>query len=121
MNPAMTQTMPQFTNMNTYTDDLERMYPETYRVIYEIRPTKLPIGCGTRYIPVSSTQYQDIEYHELINTYLEDIENYLMMKPNCSKNYTNKCNFERGESYKPTQVIDKLLKNEANLTNIFIK
>ena len=52
---------------------------------------------------------------------VEDIENYLMMKPNCSKNYTNKCNFERGESYKPTQVIDKLLKNEANLTNIFIK
>ena len=34
---------------------------ETYRVIYEIRPTKLPIGCGKRYIPVSSTQYQDIE------------------------------------------------------------
>lgn len=34
MNPAMTQTMPQFTNMNTYTDDLERMYPETYRIIY---------------------------------------------------------------------------------------
>lgn len=34
MNPAMAQTMPQFTNMNTYTDDLERMYPETYRVIY---------------------------------------------------------------------------------------
>ena len=51
---------------------------------------------------------------------VEDIENYLMMKPNCSKNYTNKCNFERGESYKPTQVVDKLLKNEANLTNIFI-
>lgn len=50
---------------------------ETYRVIYEIRRTKLPIGCGTRYIPVSSTQYQDIEYHELMNTYLEDIENYL--------------------------------------------
>lgn len=34
MNPGMTQNMPQFTNMNTYTDDLERMYPETYRVIY---------------------------------------------------------------------------------------
>lgn len=50
---------------------------ETYRVIYEIRPTKLPIGCGKRYIPVSSTQYQDIEYHELMNTYLDDIENYL--------------------------------------------
>ena len=51
---------------------------ETYRVIYEIRPTKLLIGCGKRYIPVSSTQYQDIEYHELMNTYLEDIENLVM-------------------------------------------
>ena len=50
---------------------------ETYRVIYEIRPTKLPIGCGKRYIPVSSTQYQDIEYHELMNTYLDDSENDL--------------------------------------------
>lgn len=50
---------------------------ETYRVIYEIRPTKLSIGCGTRYIPVSSTQYQHIEYHELMNTYLNDIEYYL--------------------------------------------
>ena len=50
---------------------------ETYRVIYEIRTTKLPIGSGKRYILVSSTQYQDIEYHELMNTYLEDIENYL--------------------------------------------
>ena len=50
---------------------------ETYRVIYEIRPTKLPIGSGKRYIPVSSTQYQDIEYHELMNTYLDDIKNYL--------------------------------------------
>ena len=37
----------------------------------------MPIGCGKRYIPVSSTQYQDIEYHELMNTYLDDIENYL--------------------------------------------
>ena len=51
--------------------------PETYRVIYEIRPTKLPIGCGMKYIPVSSTQYQYIDYHVLMNTYLYDIENYL--------------------------------------------
>lgn len=34
MNPIMSQTMPQFSNINTYTDDLERLYPETYRVIY---------------------------------------------------------------------------------------
>lgn len=59
---------------------------ETYRVIYEIRPTKLPIGCGTRYIPVSSIQYQDIEYHELMNTYLDDIEYYLKKE----KTETNK-------------------------------
>ena len=61
-------------------------FQETYRVIYEIRPTKLPIGCGKRYIPVSSTQYQDIEYHELINTYLDDIEYYLKTE----KTETNK-------------------------------
>ena len=30
MNPGMTQ----FSSMDTCTDDLERMYPETYRVIY---------------------------------------------------------------------------------------
>ena len=30
MNPGMTQ----FSNMDTCTDDLERMYPETYRVVY---------------------------------------------------------------------------------------
>lgn len=50
---------------------------ETYRVIYELRIKKLPIGCGTRYIPVSSTQYLNIDYHELMNTYLTDIEEYL--------------------------------------------
>lgn len=61
-------------------------FQATYRVIYEIRPTKLPIGCGKRYIPVSSTQYQDIEYHELMNTYLDDIEYYLKTE----KTETNK-------------------------------
>lgn len=34
MNQNIAQSMPQFTNMDTYTEDLERMYPETYRIIY---------------------------------------------------------------------------------------
>ena len=50
---------------------------ETYRVIYEIKIENLPNKCNESYILVSSTQYQHIEYHELMNTYLNDIEYYL--------------------------------------------
>lgn len=32
MSPSMS--MPSFSNMETYSDDLERMYPEVYRVVY---------------------------------------------------------------------------------------
>ena len=49
MNPAMTQTMPQFSNMNTYPDDLERMYPETYRVIYPM----VCVACDNLRAPVT--------------------------------------------------------------------
>ena len=34
MNPNMSQPMFQFSNMEIYSDDLERMYPEVYRVVY---------------------------------------------------------------------------------------
>ena len=34
MNPNMSQPMFQFSNMETYSDDIERMYPEVYRVVY---------------------------------------------------------------------------------------
>ena len=34
MNQPMNSGMNQFSNMDTCTDDLERMYPETYRVVY---------------------------------------------------------------------------------------
>ena len=50
---------------------------ETYRVIYEIKIENLPNKYNESYILVSSTQYQHIEYHELMNTYLNDIEYYL--------------------------------------------
>lgn len=51
---------------------------------------------------------------------VEDIEMYLMSKPTISKNFTNKCEFEKGVSLKPAQVVDRLLINEAELTNILI-
>ena len=34
MNQSMNSGMNQFSNIDAYADDLERMYPETYRVIY---------------------------------------------------------------------------------------
>ena len=34
MNQPMNPSMFSYSNMDTYSDDLERMYPETYRVIY---------------------------------------------------------------------------------------
>lgn len=52
---------------------------------------------------------------------VDDIETYLMMKPQNSKHFTNKCDFKCGASFKPTQVVDKLLTYEATLTNTFIK
>lgn len=36
MNPTMNPSMFSYPNMDTYSDDLERMYPETYRIIYPI-------------------------------------------------------------------------------------
>ena len=40
MNQPMNPVMTQFSSMDTCTDDLERMYPETYRVVY-------PMVCST--------------------------------------------------------------------------
>lgn len=34
MNTNMSQSMCPYSNMETYSDDLERMYPEVYRVVY---------------------------------------------------------------------------------------
>lgn len=52
---------------------------------------------------------------------VDDIECYLMTKPNFSKNSANRSSFEKGETYHPSAVIDDILKTEADITKLLIK
>lgn len=60
MNPNMNQSMFSYQNMNSCSDDLERMYPETYRIIYPM----VCFACDNIRTPVTE---------EMVDTMTDDI------------------------------------------------